>query len=143
MSKWLHALIHMWQLQVLLLLLWARSIPSLSFTPEIKEINIAAAFDVLRDVGNGATCITPEGLQIKAAILMAVEELNNKTDGVLDDVLPDVHLNLSSFHYSETSSTDMAIKMFHDFTEEIKRRSDNNSIVSCVGPTYNNVGEYA
>lgn len=112
-----------------------------SFTPSLSEVNVAAAFDLIRERGSGSRCLSADGLQVKAAILMGIEDINSKTDGVHDDILPDIFVNLSQYHYSESSSTDMAIKMIEDFEEEARGRSGNSCIVSCVGPAQNNLGE--
>ena len=114
---------------------------SSTLTPVLSEVNIAAAFDVLQETDGTPVCVTLQGLQIKAAILMALQELNSKTDGLYDQILPDVSLNLTSFHYSESSSAMLGTKMIEDFEKYESRSNANESIVSCLGPTYNNLGE--
>lgn len=111
-----------------------------SFTPHLSEVNIAAAFDVLQEAEDTSLCLTVHVLQIKAAILMAVQEINSKTDGLYDDILPDVFLNLTSYQYSDSSITGLAIQLLEDFEKEQSRRT-NDSIVACLGPSNNNLGE--
>lgn len=111
------------------------------FTPSLQAVNIAAAFDVLEETSGVPPCLTVQGLQINAAILMAVQELNSKTDGLYDDILPDVYINLTSYQYSKSSSTGLANKMIEDIEQEQLSRSAENSIVSCLGPTYHTLSE--
>mmetsp|Transcript_6932 Transcript_6932/g.10400 ORF Transcript_6932/g.10400 Transcript_6932/m.10400 type:complete len:889 (-) Transcript_6932:122-2788(-) len=48
--------------------------------------------------------IDPEGLQYKSAILLAISEINNKTDGIYDDILPNITFSVISAQPANTKT---------------------------------------
>ena len=54
-------------------------------------VNIGGLFSIFDSDGNPDN----EAIQLQAAFLMAVEDLNNKSDGMFDDVLPDTQLKFA------------------------------------------------
>jgi len=69
----------------------------------LTEVNIGAMFN-LQDSAGGVSRV---GVQCKEAILMAFREVNNKTDGMYDDLLPTTELRMaySPHGYSFSSAT--------------------------------------
>jgi ABC-type branched-subunit amino acid transport system substrate-binding protein len=89
------------------------------------HFNIAAQSPIKLDDG------TPdyEGIAVEAAILLAIKEINNKTDGFMDDILPESELRLvmRSTTYSFQEGVEVALEQFEAF-------GDDEEPVGCVGP---------
>ncbi len=68
----------------------------------MNYLNIGGLFGEY-DVSSGQINIRESGAQYKAAFLMAIDEINNKHDGIADDLLPNVTLRRSSLSTQDTS----------------------------------------
>jgi hypothetical protein len=91
---------------------------------EAGNIYIGAITDIYSQNGK----ISHSGLQTKAAILMALDEVNYKSDGLYDNILAKTEIKASFLdpYYDITQYIDAAIAM--------KTVFDNAGIAACIGP---------
>ena len=83
--------------------------PPYSFSNPPTVLKIGGLFSPFDDSGN----VNSMQVQSLAAFLLAVKQINNKTDGVLDDILPDstIVVNIQSAHsYLEGTQAATAFK---------------------------------
>ena len=64
------------------------------------------------------------GLQYKAAIMMAIDQINNKNDGYFDDLLPNTTIEILTVQ-PKTSKTSGAVSSLYAI---------DNGVRSCIGP---------
>jgi hypothetical protein len=106
----------------LLLLLGFGSIHYIEGTPP-EYFNIGLMFPIATTTNQKSP-----GVKFMAAMEMAIDEINNKTDGVLDDLLPYTELRmvvrspLTTFARGAAAASDMLVA------------DDDKGVIACVGP---------
>ena len=66
-------------------------------------LNFGGLFETFDSNNDGSITVLQSGVQRKAAFLMAINEINNKTDGIADDLLPNHTINIFVLN-SETNN---------------------------------------
>eukprot|EP01041_Mallomonas_annulata_P008623 gene8623-17790_t len=69
------------------------------------------------------------GAQYMASFLMAIREINNKTDGIADDLLPNINLVIAV-----RNTKQKFIETFHAATELTTKAFNNSGIQAAIGP---------
>jgi len=94
----------------------------LAVISDSKNIYFSAIIDIYTRSGH----LSQRGLQAQAAILMALEDINNKTDGIYDDILPDCFMNVSfKFPYIENKKY---------IESAVALSGDGTAMTGCIGP---------
>jgi hypothetical protein len=76
------------------------------------SINLGGIFSQL----NSAGLPDANALQAQAAFIIAVNQINNKTDGIFDDILPDTMIKIAVRHTDNKQSTVKAMSSLLDAT---------------------------
>jgi hypothetical protein len=112
---------------VLLLIYFLIYNTSVVSSHNLPSFSIGALFNLDKMDGT----IDLEGVQTKEAILMAIREINNKSDGLYDDLLPDTQFTLATQHPGIMFSTST-------IAANILRGSFNGyGVRACIGPGTN------
>lgn len=101
-------------------------IPS-SLSHTITQYNVGAFFNLNKYDGT----MDVEGVQAKEAILMALREINDKSDGLYDDLLPNITLKLATEHPNILFSTSTVA------ANSIRKSFQGNGVRACIGPSTN------
>jgi hypothetical protein len=100
---------------------------SLVSSHNLTQISIGAFYNLNQIDGT----LDLSGVQTKEAILMAIREINNKSDGLYDDLLPGIQFKLATQHPGIMFST-------ATIAANILRKSFNGTgIRACIGPGTN------
>ncbi len=93
--------------------------------PRIEYFNVG----VMYPISNKAVTVPNiQGIEFGSAVLMAIREINDKTDGIEDELLPDTVLRpvvrtpYRSFAYGAVKATEM-VTVDH-----------NEGVIACIGP---------
>ena len=76
----------------------------------LQYVTVGGIFNALSDNSEKAY----EQSQYLASFLLAIEHLNNKTDGILDEYLPDTHIDVVVRHTDSASEAASAAVSFSD-----------------------------
>jgi hypothetical protein len=93
----------------------------------LNEYNVGALFNL----NNFDGTMDLSGVQAKEAILMAIREINNKSDGLYDDILPNITFKLATEHPNILFSTSTVAANL------IRTSFNGNGIRACIGPGTN------
>jgi hypothetical protein len=93
----------------------------------INEFNVGAFFNL----NNYDGTMDLSGVQAKEAILMAIREINNKSDGLYDDLLPNITFKLATEHPNILFSTSTVA------ANAIRTSFNGDGIRGCIGPGTN------
>jgi hypothetical protein len=93
-----------------------------------STLRIGGLFSIMDEQGN----INLAGAQQQAAFLMAIRELNDKSDGVMDDILPNTEIKFASRHVvSRTDAIERSLDLVY---VDMDGSSGVDIVVNALGP---------
>lgn len=95
-----------------------------SFSLCLNEFNIGILYNLFSSSG----LINYSGVQIKESILLIINEINNKSDGLYDNILLNTKLNYILLYSGDLFSTTTIA------TNKLRRSFNYNGIRACIGP---------